>query len=363
MDDVYMRLNGLFKLSSSYIFGIFQDEIIYMNPRCRQAFPEICDEKDITKVFAHWPFEVNAVVSTLVFGREIVVTVSEFDGILILTAEKAHKKDSICTVPPTTLYSMVSSMTTLRFALDKICGLCEEGEKSTMYSSIIYHNYFKLLRNTEHLTLISHLEKGTYPQSVQLLELGTFLSDIVSSVRFLTDENSLTINYAPPTDLITVNADSNLIEKMILAVISNSIKNTPSGGVIDVRVYRRNSAVVIAVNDTGGGIEPQILGSIFNNDLEVENDRIPELNRGLGLFMASKIANLHNGTMLVNSRENVGTTVRIMLRARTGFDERNVLRAPEAKYGNPIPQTTLTELADVLKTEKYSSFIKRSPHF
>ena len=216
---------------------------------------------------------------------------------------------------------------------------------------MLYHNYYKLIRTTDHLSTISKLKSGDFAFEPRNIELGAFISDIVSSVRYLTSDSGVTLEYEPPDRLITVNADAKLIEQLILSLISNSLKHTPAGGTIKLSVSEKNGHAVLTVDDTGSGIAPERMGSLFRIE-EPENPAdTPLTEGGLGLPLASVIASRHKGTIILESRPGEGTSVRVLLRA---CNAPPTLSSPALPYGNNIPTRALTELSVVLPRSQYT---------
>ncbi len=357
MEDRVSILKNLFNLSSSFVFGVKDndDEIIYMNPACEQEFSKDLEDKNIRKFFADWPFEKETLISSNVLGRNLVFSVRDFSGISVVIAEKKQ----VIRLPDAAFQSISSALTAMRIIIDKIYPLCVEDEKSDLYMSLLYKNYFKLQKNYDNAFLASNLNNENCTLDFEHVEIGTFISDIVSAFEHLLDDRGINIEYEKADEVMTVKMDTKLIEKMILIIIANSVSNTPSGGTVKIRISKQNSTVVITVTDTGEGIEPYILASIFSLSSDEDTEKMPETQRGMGLYIASKIASLHDGAIMINNRSDGGVSTRIMLRISEGGGNRIILKSPRAKYGNSILNMMLAELSDVISTEKYGKLLKK----
>jgi len=96
--------------------------------------------------------------------------------------------------------------------------------------------------------------------------------------------------------------------------VSNAIRYTPSGGGVQIRAYRRRSATVIAVRDTGIGIAPQHLERIFDRLYRVDNARDRATGgSGLGLAIARRAAQSLGARIEVESKPAEGSEFSLLM--------------------------------------------------
>ena len=126
---------------------------------------------------------------------------------------------------------------------------------------------------------------------------------------FSTDEN------------ITLNADANLVRKILVNLISNAIKYSPEGGEISVRLFRESDSptgrrgafrVIFQVRDEGIGIPSENRDRLFETFSRGSNVGTIR-GMGLGLAIVKKCVDLHGGEMAIESEEDLGTTVTVSL--------------------------------------------------
>lgn len=104
------------------------------------------------------------------------------------------------------------------------------------------------------------------------------------------------------------------IEQVLTNIISNSMKYTPSGGKIEINCRGDFSKAYITVQDNGIGIPAADLPRIFERFYRVDKARSRQSGgTGLGLAIAKEIIERHNGTIEIESPQQRGTTVKIML--------------------------------------------------
>jgi len=104
-------------------------------------------------------------------------------------------------------------------------------------------------------------------------------------------------------------ADADLLSRAVENLVSNAIKYSPDGTEVKVRAARDGEGVAIAVTDRGYGIPEADLPRIFEKFYRVprvEDAGVP--GTGLGLALVREIAELHGGSVTVESRVNEGST-------------------------------------------------------
>ena len=109
--------------------------------------------------------------------------------------------------------------------------------------------------------------------------------------------------------MFRVYADKDGIERVVLNILSNSIKYTPDNGTIKVYVGFVYNDAYIKIIDNGIGIPEESINKIFERFYRVDKARSRETGgTGLGLAIVRNIILMHHGTIKVHSEENIGTT-------------------------------------------------------
>lgn len=108
----------------------------------------------------------------------------------------------------------------------------------------------------------------------------------------------------------TVWADATLLRRALSNLIINAIRYSPEGGIITIRVEKTGENVVISVADNGIGITPDNLEHIFERFYRVPSSTtLHAKGSGLGLSIVKSIMELHGGTVSIESKLTIGTTV------------------------------------------------------
>jgi signal transduction histidine kinase len=115
-------------------------------------------------------------------------------------------------------------------------------------------------------------------------------------------------------DNIQIYAAKNTVEMVFRNILSNAIKFTDSGGVITIRLYETEEQNIIAVQDTGIGMNIQQIGSLFKERFNsTEVGTAGEKGLGIGLLMCNEFISRIGGRISVDSTLGVGTTFYISL--------------------------------------------------
>ena len=145
-------------------------------------------------------------------------------------------------------------------------------------------------------------------KAVDLSALGT---DVCREVEMIDEKHRFS---AAITPMVITEGDDGMLKQLIRILVDNSIKYTPAGGQISLRVEERDGQAVIAVQDEGAGIPEEAMPYIFDRFYRADESRTRETGgAGLGLSIAKSIAQRHNGSIEVTSREGIGTRMTVLL--------------------------------------------------
>ena len=187
---------------------------------------------------------------------------------------------------------------------------------------------------------LSKVEAGQMELHLESVELGSLIQEVRATVEPLARSKSIALN-TESTREISLIADSAKVKQMLLNLVSNAIKFTPTSGRIDIRINRLESWVEIAVSDSGIGIAKEDLGRLFTEfqQLDAGPGRQQE-GTGLGLALTRRFAELHGGQVIVDSDVGKGSTFTLRLPLQTPARREAVGReaarvAPDAATTDP----------------------------
>ena len=140
-------------------------------------------------------------------------------------------------------------------------------------------------------------------QRVDLREVARLAAEAVQSVM-AERRHVLTTGLADLT--VPVHADADRIQQVMINLLLNAARYTPSGGRISLSVAVEGEEGVVRIQDTGAGIPPERLADIFELFTQAHPDNVESrAGMGIGLALARQLVTLHGGTIQVRS-EGVG---------------------------------------------------------
>ncbi|MBZ9607700.1 HAMP domain-containing histidine kinase [Clostridium estertheticum] len=163
----------------------------------------------------------------------------------------------------------------------------------------------------EKLLFLARSDKNTQKVSKEEFYINQLVDEIIKETKLIDDYHEISTNINEETYIY---ADKNLLKQALRIFIDNSIKYTQSGGSIKLNSYVRKNKLIIEIIDTGIGIFKEDLPYIFNRFYRCDKSRAKESGgTGLGLSIAKWIIGEHNGSIVVESKPKMGTTIRIGL--------------------------------------------------
>jgi heavy metal sensor kinase len=180
---------------------------------------------------------------------------------------------------------------------------------------IIEQQATRLSRIVDDMFTLARADAGNYPVRRQPMYLDEVVDEVVSAARIVASTKGVRIerNGASSASLV---GDEELIRRMLMNLLDNAVRHSPSGAVVKVAVDPVESGYSIAVADQGPGIPPENQPRIFERFYRVDPSRARgnrDGGAGLGLALARWIAGLHGGTVTLTSSSNTGSTFTVEL--------------------------------------------------
>ena len=143
------------------------------------------------------------------------------------------------------------------------------------------------------------------------VDLYDLAAETIDQMRLLAEEKRISI--ALPTGAHGIAAgDRDRLKQILVNLLDNAIKYTPSGGRIAVDIKEQGDKVILAVTDTGIGISSQDAALVFDRFYRATTDR-GEIGAGLGLAIVRSICAAHGGEVSVDSSPGEGSTFSVTL--------------------------------------------------
>jgi two-component system heavy metal sensor histidine kinase CusS len=167
-------------------------------------------------------------------------------------------------------------------------------------------------RLVEDLLLLARSDAGLPSLPLERMELTPLVQDVCQQGRVLAEARQLRISAEIPDEPVYVEANDPALRRMLLLLLDNAVKYTPSGGQITLSVDRGPAGATVAVRDTGIGIPETALPHVFERFYRVDESRNRDAGgTGLGLSIAKWIAERHHASLEAESVVGEGSVFRI----------------------------------------------------
>jgi two-component system sensor histidine kinase HydH len=173
------------------------------------------------------------------------------------------------------------------------------------YSDIILTESARLERLVKKVKELADVQSAyLYPA-----DLIPVIDQVLNNFRPLADRQNVKILASLEKDLPLINMDPSQIGIALSNILENALESMPDKGTLELGVKRKDdSGIIIIIKDTGSGIDPEELKSIYDPFVTSKTKGV-----GLGLTMVYQIISNHHGEIKITSNDSEGTTVTIVL--------------------------------------------------
>ncbi|GIU99614.1 MAG: hypothetical protein KatS3mg014_1230 [Actinomycetota bacterium] len=188
-------------------------------------------------------------------------------------------------------------------------------------------NARKLDRLLTDLLDIDRLNRGIVAPVYRVTDVGALVGRTVESLDAL-GERAVSLQLEP----VVAEVDPAKVERIVENLLANAARHTTPDARIWVRVFPEGDGVVIAVEDDGPGVPPELREEIFRPFRQGPTASPHAPGTGIGLSLVAMFAELHGGRAWVQDREGGGASFRVFLPARPAAPSSlETLRIPGAR--------------------------------
>lgn len=213
-------------------------------------------------------------------------------------------------------HELRTPLTTIKTYAETISDMGDGNIDSSVlhFVKVIENEADRMTRLVKDLLTLSQLDSSKIIERRKKFDLSQLISSVAEKLSISAKSSGhrikVDINMSSPICF----GEPDAIEQVITNIISNAIKYTPGGGKIDIKCYGDFSRAYITVQDNGIGIPESDLPRIFERFYRVDKARSRQSGgTGLGLAIAKEIILRHEGTIEIESPNQRGTIVKIML--------------------------------------------------
>jgi PAS domain S-box-containing protein len=162
---------------------------------------------------------------------------------------------------------------------------------------------------------VSRIISGKLRLDVRLVDPGEVIYAVAESMRPAAEAKDIRLRVLLEPGAGPVSADPDRLQQVVWNLVSNAVKFTPEGGVVELRLERVDTRARVSVRDTGQGIGPEFLPYVFDRFRQADgSSRRKHGGLGLGLAIVRQLVEMHGGTVAVESEgEGRGATFTVSL--------------------------------------------------
>jgi signal transduction histidine kinase len=164
----------------------------------------------------------------------------------------------------------------------------------------IFDSSQNLTMIVEDLLNVSKIESGGMRYEKINFDMSEIVKTTAQDLSIMAGKKNIKLTYSEDNGDHTVLGDKEKLRQVVLNFIDNSIKYTKEG-TIEVKLENKNDKVLVSVKDTGMGVSPEIMATLFQKFARGEGQKMNTGGSGLGLYLAKEIVDAHKGRVWVES--------------------------------------------------------------
>lgn len=176
------------------------------------------------------------------------------------------------------------------------------------YNTISKQNCISLIRLANNLIDTSRIESDYISANLKVKNIVDIIENIIATLVDYAHNNNVDLIFDTNEEEVYVELDEDFMQRIIVNLISNSIKFCNYNGMIKINVQASYKKVVVSVQDNGIGMEEEFIKDIFNRySMGKNNEEKSNKGTGIGMFVVKRLMEIQNGDVFVSSKIGEGT--------------------------------------------------------
>ena len=210
-------------------------------------------------------------------------------------------------------HELKTPLTTISAISEMMSNNMAKAEDVTDFSQKIFGHAKRLINIVDDIIRLSEFDESKAPQEFDTFDIHEVAKSVIASLQDMAVDKSVALELTGQP--LQINANRRLIDELMYNLIDNAIKYNREGGSVTLNLCEENGFCKISVSDTGIGIAKEHQSRVFERFYRVDNSRSKKTGgTGLGLSIVKHTVEHHNGSIALDSTENIGTTITCVLR-------------------------------------------------
>jgi signal transduction histidine kinase len=212
-------------------------------------------------------------------------------------------------------HELRTPLTNVRLYVEEALDQCERSATATSKClNVINDEAQRLDRTVSEILSVSEIEVGSSALKRDDVRVGALLEQVKADHEAQARDRRIQLDFDLPPKLPVVQADRDKLALVLHNLLGNALKYTPDEGHVTVAATLEKGQFIVAVTDTGIGIDSEELERVFDKFYRSKDPRAAEIKgSGLGLAISREVARLHGGDITVESQLGQGSTFTLRL--------------------------------------------------
>lgn len=302
---------------------IFEERTMQINVEC--------------PLYASW-WAILCYISLAIWGVIFMLRLLNLRKLKKISDEKTHFFIN-------TAHDIRTPLTMIKAPLDELLINENLSDKGKSHAMIALRSVDSLLHLATNLINFEKADVYSSELHISEYELNTYMNEVCITFSSYTEIKHITMTYESNFTFQNVWFDREKMDSILKNILSNAIKYTPEYGRVSITVTNNKDSWMLVVKDTGIGIPRKEQGMMFKLHFRASNAINSIISgSGIGLMLVGKCVKLHGGKIWVDSVENEGTTVTVVI-------PKNIKKFKK-KYKKVSPQKLVTEAFNIFVQDK-----------
>lgn len=212
-------------------------------------------------------------------------------------------------------HELKTPLTTVKNYVETLLdGAKDNPEVRDRFLHVLENETERMIKLVQDLLVLSKMDYEETHWIKSEVDMEELISEVMEQVRFKCQDKGIYLYKKFPTEKIKAFLDKDKIKQVLLNLMDNAIKFSHYGGSIELKLFRSNGSVTVAVKNGGTSIPADEIDRVFERFYRVDKTRSRDLGgTGLGLPIAKKIIEAHGGEIKLYSSPEEGTEVLLYL--------------------------------------------------